>query len=297
MSAKDHESTVAAQSKGVPTNMHARPVDRGVSEVTEQTPHRPQAEKPSRQPSLRRPKPRRDFWDKVGAVAPLVQALALGLIGFIGAKWTSAFNSNQLNLQRATTAEKFFPHLLSQDDRARRIALVTLGAVDSKLAVDLSTTLGAVGIAALGDLAQSPSPPAAAAAISALKVAKVATVTLARGAKTQVRVLIGRAQFGNYHFALWNDAAQKFLRLSSNGDNADDKPDQFDLGSTEQLNGRLLQWNVVVFSSVPDAKASYFVKVTITQNDKAVPGGTFDYKGALDGSSKTILDTVRLDVS
>jgi len=251
-------------------------------------------EKKSNLRSRNRSKRQRDTWDRVGTVAPLAQALALALIGLIGAWWTASYNTGQLKLQKLKTVEVFFSHLLSTDEREKQIALVTLGAVDGKLAADLSATLGRGGIAALGDLAQSPNPTAAAAAVEALKVANVSTVALSKGRKVKLKVAIGYGLPGQFRISLWHDASARFLPLGE-GTNVDESPDEFDLGAAVLLDQRLLRWNIVVMPTA--AERQYAATVTITQDDKPVPGGTFKYSGALDGAQKVVVDTVRLGVS
>ncbi|MEL6515532.1 MAG: serine protease [Pseudomonadota bacterium] len=127
--------------------------------------------------SQSRPK-KKDVWDKVSASATFFTGIFVGLVGIIA---TATYNNRELasqkadqeesiQVQRVEIVQKFFAHLVSDENKEQRGALLAIAALgDEKLATDLARNFGnAASIEALTQLAGSSDP----------SVARQATVVL-----------------------------------------------------------------------------------------------------------------------
>ncbi len=144
--------------------------------------------------------PKKDIWDRLGAISTLITGIFVGLVG-IGA--TAIYNARQLDIAEAEQArtlqirrveivQQFFPHLVADNDDEATGALLAIAALgDEKLAADLTEHFGGgASDQALARLAASASPEVAGRAAQVLDTRAIAdrlrdqTVTLeiARGA-------------------------------------------------------------------------------------------------------------------
>ena len=111
----------------------------------------------------------------------------------------------------------------------------------------------------------------------------------------KITVFIGQAQFGTYHVYLKDPATNQRVERA-NGDNADDVDDTFVLGvPLAQLHGQYLSWWVMMSALGTGPGQLYFARVSISQDDKLVSGGSFEYSGPLD-NTQNVIDFVRLTV-
>lgn len=100
-------------------------------------------------------KPKKDFWDRLGALAPLVSGL---LIAGTGVYCSNSFNQQQLRLQEIQTVEKFIPHLLGTE-KSKQAAIMALNSLtNTKVAARMASMFASEGtvsalrtIAATGD--------------------------------------------------------------------------------------------------------------------------------------------------
>ncbi len=100
-------------------------------------------------------KPKKDFWDRLGAIAPLISGL---LIAGTGVYCSYSFNQQQLKLQEIQTIEKFIPHLLGSE-KSKQAAIMAMNSLtNTKVAAKMASMFASEGtvsalrtIAATGD--------------------------------------------------------------------------------------------------------------------------------------------------
>ena len=96
---------------------------------------------------------RKDVWDRLGAIAPILSGtiIALG-----GAWFTVQYNNQQLRLQEVQTIEKFIPHLLG-DEKSKRAAVLAISSLtDAKLAARVASIFASPGtVSALESIAEN----------------------------------------------------------------------------------------------------------------------------------------------
>jgi hypothetical protein len=111
----------------------------------------------------------------------------------------------------------------------------------------------------------------------------------------KITVFIGQAQFGLYDVFLKDPKTNTRVPQMS-GDNADDVDDTFGLKEAlAKLDGQLLSWTITIAALPSGPGQLYFARLSISQNDKLVKDGSFEYSGPLD-NTQTCLDFVRLAV-
>lgn len=95
---------------------------------------------------------RKDRWDRVGAVAPILSAI---IIASGGAWFTTIYNQQQLKLQEIQTIEKFFPHLTG-DEKSKKAAILAISSLtDAKLASNVAAIYASEGtVSALEQIAR-----------------------------------------------------------------------------------------------------------------------------------------------
>lgn len=106
---------------------------------------------------LAKQKSGKDFWDRLGALAPIVSAV---IIACVGAYFTYTFNQQQLRVQEIQTIEKFIPHLAGseQSKRAAILAMSSLG--DTKVAAKVASIFASEGtVSALHSIAATTTDP------------------------------------------------------------------------------------------------------------------------------------------
>jgi hypothetical protein len=98
-------------------------------------------------------KNRKDLWDRLGAIAPILSGTILALGGTF---FTLNYNQQQLKLQEAQTIERFIPHLLG-DEKSKRAAILAISSLtDTKLAAKVASIFASPGTAsALESLAEN----------------------------------------------------------------------------------------------------------------------------------------------
>ncbi|MBX9879890.1 MAG: tetratricopeptide repeat protein [Candidatus Obscuribacterales bacterium] len=102
-----------------------------------------------------REKPKKDFWDRLGAIAPLISGL---LIAGTGVYCSYSFNQQQLKLQEIQTIERFIPHLLG-GEKSKQAAIMAMSSLtNTKVAAKMASLFASEGtvsalrtIAATGD--------------------------------------------------------------------------------------------------------------------------------------------------
>ena len=98
---------------------------------------------------------KKDVWDRIGAIAPILSGtiLALG-----GTYFTVAYNQQQLKLQEVQTIEKFIPHMLG-DEKSKRAAILAISSIaDAKLAAKVASIFASPGtVSALESIAENDS--------------------------------------------------------------------------------------------------------------------------------------------
>ncbi|MBY0546689.1 MAG: tetratricopeptide repeat protein [Candidatus Obscuribacterales bacterium] len=95
---------------------------------------------------------KKDRWDRVGAVAPILSAI---IIASGGAWFTAIYNQQQLKLQEIQTIEKFFPHLTG-DEKSKKAAILAISSLtDAKLASNVAAIYASEGtVSALEQIAR-----------------------------------------------------------------------------------------------------------------------------------------------
>lgn len=96
---------------------------------------------------------KKDFWDRVAAIAPILSGtiIALG-----GAYFTTIYNEQQLKLQEVQTIERFIPHLLG-DEKSKRAAVLAISSLgNAKLAARVAAIFASPGtVSALESMARN----------------------------------------------------------------------------------------------------------------------------------------------
>lgn len=99
------------------------------------------------------PKAKKDGWDKIGAVAPIISGM---LIFVMGGWFTYTYNQQQLRLQEIQTIEKFIPHLMGNDQSKRAAILAISSLTNAELATQFAQIFSSPGtVSALRSLAES----------------------------------------------------------------------------------------------------------------------------------------------
>ena len=95
---------------------------------------------------------RKDRWDRLGAIAPILSAI---IIASGGAWFTTIYNQQQLKLQEIQTIEKFFPHLTG-DEKSKKAAILAISSLtDAKLASNVAAIYASEGtVSALEQIAR-----------------------------------------------------------------------------------------------------------------------------------------------
>jgi hypothetical protein len=90
--------------------------------------------------------PKKDFWDILSAIGPLVAGL---IVSGIGAVFTYNYNQRQIEIQEVQTVEKFFPHLLSDNQESKELAILAISSLgNTKLATELAVRYPSTGTTA-----------------------------------------------------------------------------------------------------------------------------------------------------
>lgn len=94
---------------------------------------------------------RKDLWDRISAIAPILSGT---IIAIGGAYFTVAYNQQQLKLQEVQTIEKFIPHLLG-DEKSKRAAILAISSLtNDKLAARVASIFASPGtVSALESIA------------------------------------------------------------------------------------------------------------------------------------------------
>ncbi len=97
-------------------------------------------------------KPRKDIWDKIGAIAPIVSGILI-----FGAGWlfTYAYNEQQLRLQEVQTIERFIPHLMGSEQSKKAAILAISSLTNPELAARFASIFASSGtVSALQSIAE-----------------------------------------------------------------------------------------------------------------------------------------------
>lgn len=107
------------------------------------------------QAQLQPTKPKKDFWDRLTALAPIIGA---SIMACIGAYATFTYNAQALRVQEIQTVEKFIPHLVG-DDRSKRAAILAISSMgNAPLAAKVAKIFASPGTAsALRTMAETAS--------------------------------------------------------------------------------------------------------------------------------------------
>jgi hypothetical protein len=99
------------------------------------------------------PRPPKDNWDKLAAIAPIISG---ALIFLMGGYFTYSFNQQQLKLQEIQTIEKFIPHLMGNDQSKRASILAISSLTNAELASRFAQIFASPGtVSALQSMAES----------------------------------------------------------------------------------------------------------------------------------------------
>jgi hypothetical protein len=99
------------------------------------------------------PKPSKDVWDKLGAVAPIISGV---LMFAVGGWFTFTYNQQQLKLQELQTIEKFIPHLMGSDQSKRAAILAINQLTNPELASRFAEIFASPGtVSALKSISES----------------------------------------------------------------------------------------------------------------------------------------------
>lgn len=100
-----------------------------------------------------KPQPRKDIWDRLAAIAPVLSGT---IIAIGGTFFTLSYNEQQLKLQEVQTIEKFIPHLLG-DEKSKRAAILAISSLaDTKLAAKMASIFASPGtVSALESIAEN----------------------------------------------------------------------------------------------------------------------------------------------
>lgn len=98
---------------------------------------------------------KRDFWDKLGAISPIISGVAIALSALL---CTYQYNQEQIKLQEAQTVEKFIPHLMGNDTSKRMAILAMKTLVNTDLAAKYAAMFPSEGtLSALKTIAKNGS--------------------------------------------------------------------------------------------------------------------------------------------
>lgn len=98
-------------------------------------------------------RPRKDAWDKLQCVAPVLSGLLIGGCGgFIG----YTYNQQQIKLQEAETIERFIPHLAGNEKTKKAAILAMSSLTNTELAAKMASLFASEGtVSALESIAQA----------------------------------------------------------------------------------------------------------------------------------------------
>lgn len=98
-------------------------------------------------------KQKRDFWDKLAAISPIMSGMAIALSALL---CTYQYNQQQIKLQEAQTVERFIPHLMGNDTSKRMAILAMKTLVNTDLAAKYAAMFPSAGtISALKTIARN----------------------------------------------------------------------------------------------------------------------------------------------
>ncbi|HEY9788409.1 MAG TPA: tetratricopeptide repeat protein [Candidatus Obscuribacterales bacterium] len=96
---------------------------------------------------------RKDVWDKIGAVAPIISG---ALIFLAGGYFTYSYNQQQLKVQEIQTIEKFIPHLTGSEQSKKAAILAISSLTDAELAGKIAALFASKGtVSALQSISES----------------------------------------------------------------------------------------------------------------------------------------------
>lgn len=99
------------------------------------------------------PKPEKDMWDKIAAVAPIISGVFIFLAGGV---FTYTYNQQQLKVQEIQTIEKFIPHLTGSEQSKKAAILAINSLADAKLAGRIAAIYASQGtVSALQTMSRS----------------------------------------------------------------------------------------------------------------------------------------------
>lgn len=97
--------------------------------------------------------PKRDFWEKLAAISPIISGVAIALSALL---CTYQYNQQQIKLQEAQTVEKFIPHLMGNDTSKRMAILAMKTLVNTDLAAKYAAMFPSEGtLSALKTIAKN----------------------------------------------------------------------------------------------------------------------------------------------
>ena len=124
---------------------------------------------------------------------------------------------------------------------------------------------------------------------------KILSISKEKGVP-EVEVFIGHAHVGKYRLLLLG--GERGTEDVGEGVNVDEIEDKFDIGtSVDDLDDRILSWEIIIASFGGGPGESYYARVSITQDGDIVQNGLFEYGGGLEGGNKPIFEYARLKVS
>ncbi len=89
-------------------------------------------------------KTRKDFWDRLTAISPI---MAAAIMACIGAYFTYSYNQQQLKMQEIQTVERFIPHLIG-DEKTKRAAILAISSMgNAPLAAKVASIFASEGTA------------------------------------------------------------------------------------------------------------------------------------------------------
>lgn len=99
------------------------------------------------------PRPEKDMWDKIAAVAPIISGVFIFLAGGV---FTYTYNQQQLKVQEIQTIEKFIPHLTGSEQSKKAAILAINSLADAKLAGRIAAIYASQGtVSALQTMSRS----------------------------------------------------------------------------------------------------------------------------------------------
>lgn len=98
-------------------------------------------------------KHKRDFWEKLNAIGPILSGFLIAMSALI---CTYQYNQQQIKLQEAQTIEKFIPHLMGTDTSKRMAILALKTLVNTDLAAKYAAMFPSAGtVSALRTIANT----------------------------------------------------------------------------------------------------------------------------------------------